>query len=141
MPLFEEEALRLLQMIYLNIRELTQRTEGLAQKFEKLEQALAAAQVTPTFHPSQLFPTTPARWEDLLYQLFGAELSDTERKVCAYRCTDAGYSDSQIASKLFISKSTVKYHDGKILEKFGLENVRQIQPFVFRKLWERYRRN
>ncbi|GAA5226045.1 response regulator transcription factor [Paeniglutamicibacter antarcticus] len=56
-------------------------------------------------------------------------LTDRERQIAVAMAR--GYSNQEIAARLFISLATVKTHIGRVLEKLGMENRVQVALCVF----------
>ncbi len=121
----EEENRLLLREMYLSIQCLSETVQRLIEKVE------------PPSPSSTTLPSSPSAWEELLQQLFGLYLSETERRVCARRLI--GHTASDIAAALSLSNSTVKTHTAHLVEKFSLKNAREIPFFVLRHLLERRR--
>ncbi|MGD9890077.1 MAG: LuxR C-terminal-related transcriptional regulator [Dehalococcoidia bacterium] len=82
-------------------------------------------------------PASLGELEAMIDDVFHDRLSERTRQVLARRVL--GFSDAEIAAALFLSESTVRTHDGKLLELFELTSVRQLAAVVFRALWDYYR--
>jgi DNA-binding CsgD family transcriptional regulator len=54
----------------------------------------------------------------------------TERETMVLEALSSGKQNGEIASALFISESTVKFHVGNMLRKFSLKNRRQVSDLV-----------
>jgi DNA-binding NarL/FixJ family response regulator len=57
----------------------------------------------------------------------------TERELDVLRLIGEGMENAQIADRLYISTTTVKYHVSNLLEKLGLENRIQAAVFAVRR--------
>lgn len=57
-------------------------------------------------------------------------LSQTDRELEVLRFVTKGETNKEIASKLTISESTVKYHLRNILDKLHLDNPAQVKAFA-----------
>ncbi len=57
----------------------------------------------------------------------------TERELDVLRLIGEGMENAQIADRLYISTTTVKYHVSNLLEKLGLENRVQAAIFAVRR--------
>jgi len=62
-----------------------------------------------------------------------AGLSEREREVLALIALGLKYK--QVAAKLFLSESTIKYHMGQILERLHLKNRAQVVEYARRTGW------
>ena len=125
--MLEEENPLLLREMYLSIQCLSETVQSLIQKVERIQNSTTTRQLK--------LPASPNAWEELLQELFGLRLSETERRVCARRVI--GHAESEIATALSLSNSTVKTHTAHIVEKFGLESTRESPFLVLRHLLER----
>jgi two-component system response regulator DevR len=75
-----------------------------------------------------LDPTTTKRAMDSLSALPGSELTEREREVLAL--VARGYTNKQIAEKLFVSEKTARNHVSHILEKLGLSRRSEAAAFA-----------
>ncbi len=107
------------------LRELQTSVQQLHQKIDNLARIVGERE---TVKP--ILPTTPDAWEPLLGELFVSRLSAQERRVCAHRLI--GHSESEIAAALHLSRSAVKSHTARVVEKLGLHSVRELPLHVFR---------
>ena len=61
---------------------------------------------------------------------YPAEITLTRREIDVLRAIAAGYSNMEIANRLFITENTVKYHVHSILEKLNLSDRKEAAAYA-----------
>jgi two-component system response regulator DevR len=77
---------------------------------------------------SLIDPTTAKQAMERLIQIPGGELTDREREVLAL--VARGFTNKQIADRLFVSEKTARNHVSHILDKLGLSRRSEAAAFA-----------
>lgn len=112
--------------------QLVQEIHDLAERDERTEKEITADLLSYAISQRHQADENLRRWE---------ELSPRERDIAAFTCL--GYTNRQIAARLYISPETVKTHMRSVLRKYSVRSKselrRQLADWDF-SAWENRRR-